>query len=106
MIGQAQPDVQVEKKILEPGDDDVKHSIANSRGRRRTLDTQLSSAVLEGKIDLAIYNMNDLPLLKRDSMHLIAATPERSSPYEALVSLHGQALPSLKPARIVGTSPL
>ena len=106
MIGQAQPDAQVEKKILEPGDDDVKHSIANSRGRKRTFDTELSSAVLEGKIDFAIYNMKDLPLLKSDSMLIIAATPERSSPYEALVSPHGQDLQSLKPGSIVGTSTL
>jgi len=50
--------------------------------------------------------MKDLPLLKSDSMLIIAATPERSSPYEALVSLHGQDLQSLKPGSIVGTSTL
>src|SRR5438309_11004224 len=102
MIGQAQPDVQFEKKILEPGDDDVNHSIANSRGRKRTFDTELISAVLEGKIDFAIYNMNDPPLLKSDSILILAATPERSSPSDALATLHGQDLPTLQPGSIVG----
>jgi hydroxymethylbilane synthase len=106
MIGQVHPDAQVERKILEPGDDDVKHSIANSRGRKRTFDTELGNAVLEGKIDFAIYNMKDFPILKGDSMLVIAATPERSSPYEALLSRDGKDLQSLKPGSVVGTSTL
>ncbi len=106
MIGHAHPDAQVEKKILEPGDDGVKQSIAKSRGRKRTFDTELSDAILEGKIDFGIYNMKDLPLLKSDGVLVIAATPERSSPYEALVSRHGQDLQNLKPGSVVGTSTL
>ena len=55
--------------------------------------------LVQGKIDFAIFNMKDLPLLRSDSMLVIAATPERSSPYEALVSGNGQDLKSLKPVR-------
>jgi hydroxymethylbilane synthase len=106
MIGHVHPDAQVERKILEPSDDNVKPSITKSRGRKRTFDTELSDAILEGKIDFAIFNMKDLPFLKSESVLVIAATPERSSPYEALVSGHGQDLKSLKPGSLVGASTL
>jgi hydroxymethylbilane synthase len=63
---------------------------------------EIEEALLDGRIDLAVHSLKDLPTVLPDGL-AIAAIPERESPFDALV---GVPLASLKPGACVGTSSL
>ncbi|HZD12656.1 MAG TPA: hydroxymethylbilane synthase, partial [Candidatus Binatus sp.] len=105
-IRETYPSAQVERKILHGLKDPTKQSMTKLRGPKRTFDNLLASAVADGKVDLAVFNMKDLPFLKNGGPLLLAATPARSSPYEALVSRGPRELENLRSGATVGTSTL
>lgn len=63
---------------------------------------EIEEALLDGRIDLAVHSLKDLPTVLPDGL-AIAAIPERESPFDALV---GVPLADLKPGARVGTSSL
>jgi hydroxymethylbilane synthase len=63
---------------------------------------EIEEALLDGRIDLAVHSLKDLPTVLPGGL-AIAAIPERESPFDALV---GVPLASLKPGARVGTSSL
>jgi hydroxymethylbilane synthase len=63
---------------------------------------EIEEALLDGRIDLAVHSMKDLPTELPKSLTL-AAIPQRAEPYDAIV---GGKLRNLKPAAVVGTSSL
>lgn len=60
----------------------------------------VQSAVLDGRADLAVHSLKDLPVGGPEELEL-AALPERRSPFDAMV---GSSLDRLKPGSVVGTS--
>lgn len=64
---------------------------------------ELEVALLEGRIDVAVHSMKDLPAAEGDGLR-IAATPEREDPRDALVSRDGRGLLVLPRGARVGTS--
>ncbi len=65
---------------------------------------EITAALLEGRIDLAVHSAKDLPTAMEDGLE-IAAYPERVCPADALVSKSGK-LSELPPGARVGTSSL
>lgn len=63
---------------------------------------EIEEALLEGKIDLAVHSLKDMPADLPDGLTL-AGIPEREDPRDALV---GRTLSELKPGHKVGTSSL
>jgi hydroxymethylbilane synthase len=63
---------------------------------------EIEEALLDGRIDLAVHSLKDLPTVLPDGL-AIAAIPERELPFDALV---GVPLANLKPGARVGTSSL
>jgi hydroxymethylbilane synthase len=63
---------------------------------------EIEEALLDGRIDLAVHSLKDLPTVLPDGL-AIAAIPERELPFDALV---GVTLANLKPGARVGTSSL
>ena len=63
---------------------------------------EIEEALLDGRIDLAVHSLKDLPTVLPDGL-AIAAIPEREMPFDALV---GATLAELKPGARVGTSSL
>jgi hydroxymethylbilane synthase len=63
---------------------------------------EIEEALLDGRIDLAVHSLKDLPTVLPAGL-TIAAIPERELPFDALV---GVPLASLKPGGRVGTSSL
>ncbi|MDG6973084.1 MAG: hydroxymethylbilane synthase, partial [Nitrososphaerota archaeon] len=57
----------------------------------------------EGRIDIAVHSMKDLPLLT-DERLVIGATPKRGDPRDALVSPSGATLGRLRKGARIGTS--
>jgi len=67
---------------------------------------ELERALLEGRIDVAVHSLKDLPTAAVDGLE-IACVPERVTPFDAFVTPRGVAVESLAslPARaVVGTS--
>jgi len=66
---------------------------------------ELETALLEGRIDLAVHSLKDLPLAIPSGLRL-AAILERDEPRDALVSSSGAVFDRLPPGARVGTSSL
>lgn len=66
---------------------------------------ELDDALLDGRIDLAVHSLKDLPTKLPDGVAL-ACVPEREDPRDAFVSLKAATLSDLAPNSIVGTASL
>lgn len=62
----------------------------------------LREAVLDGRCDLAVHSLKDLPTAPASGL-LIAAIPERADPRDALCARDGLTLTTLPPGARVGT---
>ena len=63
---------------------------------------ELRSALLRGEVELAVHSLKDLPVETVPGL-LVAAIPERESPYDALCSRDGLTLEALPAGARVGT---
>lgn len=63
---------------------------------------EIESALLAGKIDMAVHSLKDLPTEMPAGLR-IGAVPARGRPEDALISRDGAALAALKPGAVVGT---
>lgn len=61
--------------------------------------TAVQEAVMEGRADLAVHSLKDLPVVSHDDL-VIAAFPERVSPYDVLV---GRNLDEMTAGSTIGT---
>ncbi|MDK2124094.1 hydroxymethylbilane synthase [Parachitinimonas caeni] len=66
---------------------------------------ELETALADGRADMAVHSMKDVPMRLPDGF-IIAAITEREDPHDALVSNRYQRLQDLPPGAIVGTSSL
>ncbi|GAA2038556.1 hydroxymethylbilane synthase [Pseudokineococcus marinus] len=64
--------------------------------------TALREALLEGRVDLAVHSMKDLPTAPADGL-VLAAVPPREDPRDVLVAAGGAGLADLPPGARVGT---
>ncbi|WP_298749014.1 hydroxymethylbilane synthase [uncultured Serinicoccus sp.] len=62
----------------------------------------LRGALLDGRIDLAVHSLKDLPTAPADGL-VVAAVPEREDPRDVLVARDGLALADLPAGAVVGT---
>lgn len=66
---------------------------------------ELDEALFEGRIDLAIHSLKDLPTYLPDGI-VLACVPEREDPRDAFVSLNAKTLADLPSGAAVGTASL
>lgn len=64
---------------------------------------ELERSLLEGRIDIAVHSLKDLPTADVEGL-CIAAVPERAAAFDALVGRPGDTLENLPANSIVGTS--
>jgi hydroxymethylbilane synthase len=64
---------------------------------------EIEAALLDGRADVAVHSLKDLPVDVPDGLTL-AAFPERAAPYDVLVSRAGGGLAHLRAGARVGTS--
>ncbi len=74
-------------------------------GGKGAFTAEIEAALLSGQIDIAVHSLKDLPTNLNPAFS-IAATPERASPFDALISKHGDSLARLPHAATLGTSSL
>lgn len=66
---------------------------------------EIEEALLDGKADLAVHSVKDMPAELPDGLHL-AVMPPREDPRDALISRNGAGLEALPHGARVGTSSL
>ena len=90
--------------IATRGDEFHRDPIGNL-GEPGVFTKELQRALLDGRIDLAVHSLKDLPTEPVEGL-LLAAVPERHSPYDVLLSRGGQRLDQLPQGAVVGTGSL
>ena len=66
---------------------------------------EIEEALADGRIDVAVHSMKDMPVLQPDGL-CIAATPEREDPRDAFLSPRAERLEDLAQGAILGTASL
>ncbi len=66
---------------------------------------ELDEALLDGRIDLAVHSMKDLPTALPDGI-VLACTPPREDPSDALICATAISLETLNPTARIGTASL
>jgi hydroxymethylbilane synthase len=65
---------------------------------------ELETALLDGRIDLAVHSMKDVPTQVPDGLDMAVAVPEREDPRDCLVTVGGLRLEELPRGATVGSS--
>ncbi|HTT38397.1 MAG TPA: hydroxymethylbilane synthase [Burkholderiales bacterium] len=99
------PGLQVEiLGITTRGDRDLSSSLAKIGGKGLFV-KELETALVEGRADIAVHSMKDVPMILPAGL-TIAAITEREDPRDAFVSRHYARLSALPYGSSVGTSSL
>lgn len=99
------PGLEIEEIHLVTEGDRVQDRPLAAIGGKGLFIKELESALLEGRADLAVHSMKDLPADLATGLALVAIPP-RESPYDLLVTSEGHALEDLPKGARVGTSSL
>ena len=89
-------------EIVKTTGDRILDSPLHQLGGKGLFTKEIEDALLEGRVDLAVHSMKDLPTELPIGL-TIAAIPQRADPRDAMV---GGKLRDLKPGAVVGTSSL
>lgn len=99
------PDVEIEEvAIVTQGDRVLDVPLAKVGGKGLFV-TEVEAALLDGRADLAVHSMKDVPESLADGMDLVCI-PEREDPHDVLVTTDGSGLFDLAAGTRVGTSSL
>ena len=92
LISQISPEIELETLVVSTaGDRDQKTSI-QELGGQGVFVTDVQSAVLAGKADIAVHSAKDLPAETTPGL-VLASVPERADPRDALVACFWNDLP-------------
>ncbi len=91
-------------KITTTGDKILDSPLAKIGGKGLFV-KEIEQALLEGRIDLAVHSLKDVPMVIPSGLE-IATITKRESPYDVLISSNGKGLMQLEEGSRVGTSSL
>ncbi|BBO72219.1 porphobilinogen deaminase [Desulfosarcina alkanivorans] len=99
------PEITVELAIIKTRGDKILDVPLAKVGGKGLFVKEIEEALLDGRIDLAVHSMKDMPA---DIPHglCIGAIPEREEPRDVLITRSGRPLDQLKKGSRVGTSSL
>lgn len=99
------PDMQIEILGMTTTGDQILDSPLSTIGGKGLFVKELEQALADGRADLAVHSMKDVPMHLPDGFSL-AAIGEREDPRDAFVSNHFGGLEDLPASSVVGTSSL
>jgi hydroxymethylbilane synthase len=85
--------------------DKLKDQRLQEAGGKGLFTKELDEALLDGRIDVAVHSMKDLPTHLPDGI-VLAAVPEREDPRDAFISHKAKSLRQLPQGAVVGTASL
>ena len=104
-LREAWPDLEVRvEPIRTAGDRDRATPLAAVGAGVGVFVKELEQALLDGRIDLAVHSMKDVPTRVPEGLEVEAAVPARADPRDCRVTSAGHALEDLARGAIVGTS--
>src|SRR6184192_3704882 len=98
------PDLTVELVAIKTTGDKIMDVPLAKIGGKGLFTKELDEALLDGRIDLAVHSLKDVPFELPDGIEF-GAIPEREDPRDAFISL-GKSLPELSNGATIGTSSL
>ena len=107
LIRTAEPSVTVQIVEISTTGDRDRVSALSQMGGQGVFTREVQAAVLDGRADLAVHSLKDLPTVPTEGLHL-AGIPERAARFDALVLPHSKvgSLEDLPPGAKVGTGSL
>jgi len=93
-----------QEKIVTRGDQILNVTLSKVGGKGLFV-KEIEQALLDGRIDLAVHSMKDMPADMPEGL-VMGAVTERESPWDCLVSREGKTLDALPEKARVGTSSL
>ena len=101
-LSQHFPNVEIELKIIKTTGDTIQNRSLVGLGKG-VFTKEIEIALLNGKIDLAVHSLKDLPTELPNGLH-IAAIPSREDPRDVLIISTGVSLQDLHNGAIIGTT--
>lgn len=105
LLQAAHPGLECDASIITTRGDRVPDLPIPEIGGKGLFTSELEEVVRSGKVHAAVHSLKDIPLEDTPGI-VIAAIPERASPYDVLVSANGYTLSTLADGARVGTSSL
>jgi hydroxymethylbilane synthase len=99
------PETRIELVFVTTSGDSIQDQRLIEAGGKGLFTKELDEALLEGRIDLAVHSLKDLPTRLPGEIAL-ACVPEREDPRDAFVSPHAGSLADLPAGSNVGTASL
>lgn len=100
------PDLEFETvEIRTQGDEGSREDLGTPLDGKRAFTKRIEEALLDGRIDLAVHSLKDVPTEPVSGLE-IAAVPPRADPRDVLVANENLSLSYLPPGTRVGTSSL
>jgi hydroxymethylbilane synthase len=103
-IQNLQLDMSVEILVIKTKGDKILDVPLAKVGGKGHFVKEIEDALLDGRIDLAVHSMKDMPAVLPGGL-CIGAIPERERPHDVLISKNG-TLKDLKKGAVIGTSSL
>jgi len=94
---------EVEIEMIKTTGDRLQEVTFAQVGSKGMFTLEIEEALAEGRIDLAVHSLKDLPT-ELPELFTLAATPHRVDPRDVLVSVNYHSLAELPQASVVGTS--
>ena len=85
--------------------DRIQDRLLIEAGGKGLFTKELDEALLDGRIDVAIHSLKDLPT-RLDARIALACVPEREDPRDAFISVQAKTLKDLPAGAVVGTASL
>ncbi|MFZ5571642.1 MAG: hydroxymethylbilane synthase [Thermodesulfobacteriota bacterium] len=101
----AWPSSMVELLIIKTTGDKILDVPLAKVGGKGLFVKEIEEALLDGRIDLAVHSMKDMPTDLPEGL-MIGAVPERENPFDVLITPDGATLAQLPHGAVVGTSSL
>ena len=104
-LGAMTPGREVRIEVIRTTGDAVLDAPLAQIGGKGAFTKEIEDALLDGRIDLAVHSLKDLPTTLPDGLCL-AAIPRRETPYDALICARWPSLEAIPPGSAIGTSSL
>ena len=99
------PGMPIELAVIKTQGDKILDVPLAKVGGKGLFVKEIEEALLDGRVDLAVHSMKDMPADIPEGL-AIGAVPERETPADVLISRDGQRLAELPPGSVIGTSSL
>lgn len=104
-LREAHPGTEFATEVFKTVGDKILDVALNKIGGKGLFTKELEDALLDGRADIAIHSLKDMPTEQPDGL-IIGCVPERVDPRDAVVTADGRPFAELPAGAIIGTSSL